>query len=73
MYIKENQLKLTQSGAIGLFSKGQKRQVRNRRSKRAISIRATEVLLYSITDPPVKQKRQPQKPYTIQCTNVLSG
>ena len=44
---KENLLKLSQICSYGFFSKGLKKKVRNSPGKRAIRVRATEVLLSS--------------------------
>ena len=45
-YKKENLPKLSQICSHGIFSQGNQEQVRNSRGKRAISVRAIEVLLY---------------------------
>ena len=46
--IKENQPKLSQICRYGIFLQGTPERVRNSRGKRAISVRATEVLLYIV-------------------------
>ena len=46
IYIKENQLKLSQNLQLFGFLQGTQRRVQNSRGKRAISVRATESLLY---------------------------
>ena len=43
---KKNNLNYPKSAAIGFFFKGTQERVRNSRGKRAISVRAIEVLLY---------------------------
>ena len=43
---KKNNLNHPKSPAMGFFFQGTQEGVRNRRSKRAIGVRATEVLLY---------------------------
>ena len=43
---KENHTKLSQICSQGIFFLGTEERVRNSRGKRAISVRATEVLLY---------------------------
>ena len=43
---KENHPRLSQICSYGIFFQGAQERVRNRHGKRAISVRATEVLLY---------------------------
>ena len=45
-YKKENHTKLSQICRQGIFFLGTQERVRSSRGKRAISVRATEVLLY---------------------------
>ena len=43
---KQNHIKLSQICSYGIFFQGTQERVRNSRGKRAISVRAIEVLLY---------------------------
>ena len=45
---KENHTKLSQICSYGIFFQWTQERVRNSRGKRAISVRATEVLLYIV-------------------------
>ena len=45
---KENHPKLSQICSYRILFQGSQERVRNSRGKRAISVRATEVLLYSV-------------------------
>ena len=47
IFKKENHHKLSQFCSYGIFFVGTQARVRNSHGKRAISVRATEVLLYS--------------------------
>ena len=56
---KENHTKLSQICSQGFFFLGTQERVRNSRGKRAISVRAIEVLLYMVFKAPHKGKSFP--------------
>ena len=52
-------LNYPKSAAMGFFPQGTQKRVRNRRGKRAIRVRATEVLLYQYKDVRLPPKKRP--------------